>query len=79
MSWANLKKKHKTIPKNAVEIGYVAAFSDPDDKYAIDSSEVTYSDSHESFVMMVMPLWYSVKEYIVDELEPAFHLKDNDV
>ena len=71
MSWQySRRRKHKTIPKNAVEVGYVAAFLDPDDPNQIETEEVTYSEEHESFVMMVMPLWYSVKEYIVQELEP---------
>jgi hypothetical protein len=68
--WKSKRGRDREIP-GAVRVEYVAAFCDPDDP--LIEEEVKYSAEMDSYILNVVPLWYSVKDFILSEVEP--HLK----
>lgn len=69
MAWTYQRKRiHREIPGNAIEVDYVAAFLDPSEQ--LDPDEIRFSEELQSYMMNVVPLWYTVKDFITMELEP---------
>lgn len=64
------KKRHLNHNfKGVGEVQYVAAYSNPKD-LLLEGEEVKYSEEYDSYIMDIAPIWYSVKDFLISEVEP---------
>jgi hypothetical protein len=68
-NWVQRKKRGEREIPGAVRIEYVAAYLNPELEI-LDGEEISWNSELESYMIECMPMYYSVKDYMIGEIEP---------